>query len=714
MYKFGNLHVNPTLYEFVETELLPKLPLDKQTFWTGLENIIAKFTPQNDQLLYERDALQAKLDTWYKSHANSSIQDQRNFLESIDYLLPPLPFEPIQTRGLDPEITSIAAPQLVCPGDNARYALNAVNARWGSLLDAYYGTDLISNEGELAKNKEYNPKRGLAVFEKVYQFLDNYFPLENGTYNQAIGFLLKEEALHVKLDSGATTTLKDSSSFIAIDGTAQAPSQILLRHHGLHVILHIDANHPIGKTHKANIADVKIEAALSVIQDFEDSVAAVDGEDKTKLYRNWLGLMRGDLMASFESHGRTINRSLAQDKVFRTAKGLPCNIKTRAIMLVRNVGMHMKSDAITYHGQPIYEGMLDAYVCAVAGMYDLTRHANSATGSIYIVKPKCHGPKEIAFVDTLFSEIENSLGLGQYTIKLGIMDEERRTTLNLAHCIKAAKNRIFFINTGFLDRTGDEIHSIMHSGPVLDKNGFKSAPWLEAYEAQNVAVGLGMGFYKKAQIGKGMWTMTERMNAMVANKLIHVQSGASTAWVPSPVAATLHALHYHQVNVHKTQEHFAKKVDEDYIPKLLTLPLLDESFSKEEILTHLDDAIQSILGYVVRWVGQGIGCSKVLDASNEALMEDRATLRIGSQLLVNWLHHGLIHPSDVHASCTKMARVVDEQNSDNSNYRSLLLVDSLAMRAAKELIFDGIRQPNGYTEFILHHYRKEAKKRVLK
>mgnify|MGYP000676555896 CR=1 FL=1 len=691
MHTFGSLHVNPTLSNFIEKELLPNLPLDKQNFWMGLENIIAKFTPQNDQLLYERDALQAKLDAWYKSHAKASIQEQRNFLESIDYLLPPLPYEPIQTQGLDPEISSIAAPQLVCPADNARYALNAVNARWGSLLDAYYGTDLIPDKGELAKSKEYNPKRGAAVFAKVNEFLDTYFPLESGTYSQAIGFILKEESLHVKLDNGALTTLKNPSHFIAIDGTSQSPSQILLRHHDLHVIIHINENHPIGKTHKANIADVELEAALSVIQDFEDSVAAVDGEDKTKLYRNWLGLMRGDLSTSFENKGRIVNRTLAQDRIFRTAKGLPYTIKTRAIILVRNVGMHMKSDAITYHGQPIYEGMLDAYVCAVAGMYDLTRHANSATGSIYIVKPKCHGPQEIAFIDRLFSEIEKSLGLTQYTLKLGIMDEERRTTLNLAHCIKAAKHRIFFINTGFLDRTGDEIHTIMQAGAVLDKNGFKSAPWLKAYEAQNVAIGLGMGFFKKAQIGKGMWTMTERMSAMVETKIAHVKSGASTAWVPSPVAACLHALHYHQANVHETQTQFSKSENEDFIPKLLTLPMLDDSFSNEQILAHLDDAIQSILGYVVRWVDQGIGCSKVLDASNEALMEDRATLRIGSQLLANWLHHGLVTASDIHTSCTKMAKIVDEQNSADPNYRSLLLADSLAMRAAKDLIFDGIR-----------------------
>lgn len=713
MHTFGSLHVHPDLSNFVEKKLLVGLSLDRYTFWSEFEKLLTKFSAQNDQLLYERDVFQSKLDTWYKSHPKASSQEQQSFLESIGYLLPPLPYEPIQTQGLDDEISSIPAPQLVCPADNARYALNAVNARYVSLLDAFYGSDIIPNKDQLTKTKDYNPQRGLAVFEKVHQFLDEYFPLADGSFNQANGFMLKDGLLHVRLLGDKTTTLKNPQSFIAIGDRAQSPSQIVLLHHGLHTIIHIDPSHPIGKAHLANIADVEIESALSVIQDFEDSVAAVDGEDKTRLYSNWLGIMQGNLEASFKANERTIHRKLSKDRTYHKPNGLPYVLKTRAIALVRNTGLHIKTETITHHGQPIYEGILDAYISCAAGMYDLNARENSKTGSIYIVKPKCHGPKEIAFVNELFGDIEKSFGLKQNTIKLGIMDEERRTTLNLAHCINAAKNRIFFINTGFLDRTGDEIHTIMQAGPVVDKNSFKSTTWLKAYEEQNVAIGLGMGFFKKAQIGKGMWTMTERMNAMLESKIAHVQSGASTAWVPSPIAACIHALHYHQINVNEVQSQFSKAKKKDFIPQLLTLPLMDKKLSKEEILAHLDDAIQSILGYVVRWIDQGVGCSKVLDASNEALMEDRATLRIGSQLLANWLLHGLISSEQIHASCEKMAKIVDEQNKKDSNYRSLLSKDSLAMQAAKDLIFKGALQPNGYTEFILHHYRKEVKNRTL-
>lgn len=712
MHSFKNLKIHPELFNFVQDELLPGLPVNEGEFWSGFEALLEDYSATNTALLKERDVFQEKLDMWFSQNPNASSQTQEAFLREIDYLLPPLEPTSIETKNLDPEVSQVPGPQLVVPADNARYALNASNARWGSLLDALYGTDMIENSGDLSITKSYNPKRGEAVFAKVYDFLDETLPLEKGSYKDIEEFSVTQGSLHVSLKNSTKSALQDPNSFVGYLGETNSLQALLFKHHGLHVEILIDPSHPIGKTNPAGISDVKIEAALSAIQDFEDSVAAVDALDKTHLYRNWLGLMKGTLEATFEANGKTKTRVLEKDREYTSPKEGLYSVKTRALLLVRNVGIHMKSEAILYNDEPIYEGMLDAYICAACGIHDRQRSSqnNSATGSIYIVKPKCHGPKEIAFVNTLFTEIESTLKLPAFTIKMGIMDEERRTSANLARCIYEARKRVFFINTGFLDRTGDEIHSCMKLGPVAGKEGLKKATWLSAYEAQNVDVGLLLGFYQKAQIGKGMWTMTERMQRMSQDKIGHVKSGASTAWVPSPTAATLHALHYHTVNVLTIQSEALTKANTSHLEALLTPPLLQETLDAAIIQHELENAIQSILGYVVRWVDQGVGCSKVPDRNDENLMEDRATLRIGAQLLANWLHHNLVNKDQVEKAFEAMAQVVDKQNADDASYLSLLRSDSSAMRAAKELVYEGENQPNGYTEFILHKWRLHVKK----
>lgn len=709
MHTVGKISIHPLLYAFVEQELLPELGINPGCFWGNFEVLLHQFTQNNALLLQERDTLQTAIDHWHLAHPHPTNQEQKAFLQDIGYLLPASSMPVLKTENLDPEVSVLAGPQLVVPGDNARYVLNAANARWSSLLDALYGTDMIATQGDLAPGKGYNPLRGQKVFEEVFGFLNTYFPLQNGTFEDATGFCVREGVLYVEQNQKTWTPLQTKEGFAGYQGSTETPTTLFLRHHGLHVQLCIDPAHFIGKTNKAAIFDVLLEAALSAIVDFEDSVAAVDVEDKTRLYRNYLGLMRQDLSASFEAKGTTVHRSLAPDYLVLNPEGTPYTLKGRALLLVRNVGLHMQTDAVLFDGKPVFEGMLDGYMCVACALHDRLRNnsKNSTSGSIYIVKPKCHGPKEIAHVCEFFSALEEVFCLPKQTVKLGIMDEERRTSVNLAHCIAAAKERIFFINTGFLDRTGDEIHTAMMRGPVLPKEGLKTARWLRAYEAQNVAIGLASGFAKQAQIGKGMWTLTEKMHRMVEEKIAHVQSGASTAWVPSPVAACLHALHYHAVDVHKVQE--AHPSSTDFLDDLLTPPLLEEKL-EEHILQHaLENAIQSILGYVVRWVDQGIGCSKVLDRDNEALMEDRATLRISSQLLANWLHHGLISKPQVEKAFQEMARVVDAQNAQDPLYRSLLRPNAFAMEAAKALVYEGTTQPNGYTEFILHAWRKRAK-----
>jgi len=705
MHTVGKLTIDPLLYAFAEHELLPKLGITSACFWGNFEVLLHRFTDANALALKERDTLQTQIDQWHLSNPNPKTQ--KAFLQDLGYLLPPpAPFS-IQTQHLDPEVSVLCGPQLVVPGDNARYILNAANARWSSLLDALYGTDMVSSTGDLAPQKTYNPLRGEAVFEEVFGFLDTHFSLEKGTFSQVSGIFIREGTLHLALAEGKHTCLQNSAGFAGYQGSQEAPSAVYLCHHGLHVMLRLDPTHPIGKTNAAGICDVLLEAALSAIVDFEDSVAAVDAQDKTHLYRNYLGLMRGDLSASFEAKGKHITRTLAPDFPLTTPGGTSTFLKGRALLLVRNVGLHMETDAVLFEGKPIFEGMLDGYLCVACALHDRTQNRNSTQGSIYIVKPKCHGPKEIALVCDFFEAVEKAFNLPLHTVKLGIMDEERRTSVNLAHCINAAKERVFFINTGFLDRTGDEIHTCMKRGPVLSKEGLKKASWLGAYEAQNVAIGLASGFGGRAQIGKGMWTLTEKMRRMVEEKIAHVQSGASTAWVPSPVAACLHALHYHAVDVSHVQK--THKHGGDFLEALLTPPLLENPLSEEVKQHELENAVQSILGYVVRWVDQGIGCSKVLDRNNEALMEDRATLRISSQLLANWLHHGLISKPQTEEAFEKMAVVVDAQNADDPKYRSLLRSNAFAMHAAKALVYEGATQPNGYTEFILHAWRKRAK-----
>lgn len=711
---FGHLSIDKVLYDFIGDEALPNSGISAETFWQGFEKCVQTLSPKNKMLLEKRDALQVSLDEWFKSKkgTNISFAEQESFLRSIGYLVEPKPLAPIKTIQVDPEIALIAAPQLVVPADNARYALNAANARWGSLLDVLYGTDLI-DEQAYPKGASYNPQRGAKVFERVYAFLDKAAPLKKGSYAQVTAFKIEQTSLIITLSSGEETGLCEPNQWVGYKLQGATLSNILLHHNGLHVEICIDAHSFIGKTNSAGIQDVILESALSAIADCEDSVAAVDAEDKVGIYRNWNGLMRGNLETSFENKGKTIHRALNEDKIFSAPDGSVLTLKGRVLLLVRNVGIHMYTDAITYDGNGIPEGFLDAFVTTLCAMHDLQKSEgirNSVNGSVYIVKPKCHGPEEIAFVNELFGCVEEVLGLPLYTIKMGIMDEERRTSANLQASIQAAQERVFFINTGFLDRTGDEIHSMMEYAPVVPKEEIKKEVWLGAYEDQNVDIGLALGFQGRAQIGKGMWTMPDAMKKMVEVKIAHPLSGATTAWVPSPTAATLHALHYHDVDV-KAEQHTLMSRKKASLEALLTPPALTKALSPEVITQEIENNIQSILGYVVRWVDQGIGCSKVPDIKNIELMEDRATLRISSQHLASWLHHGLVTQKEVQATFEKMAAVVDEQNKHDVHYKPMAphFEKSIAFQAACDLVFKGRIQPNGYTEFILHARRQEVK-----
>ena len=718
----GGLRIDEQLYRLVRDEIAPGTGVKADDFWKSLGAIVRDLGPKNRALLAKRDRLQKQIDQWHLARSGQPFNraDYTAFLREIGYLVPEGKKFKITTANVDAEIAAIAGAQLVVPLDNARYALNAANARWGSLYDALYGTNVIP-EGEGAeKGEAYNPRRGAKVIAYTEEFLDKVVALKRASYSDVSRFFLKrsggKKQLAVMLKDGKTTTLADGRKFLGYRESAGELTEIVLANNGARIEIQFDRNHPVGKAHPAGVKDVVLEAAITTIEDCEDAVAAVDAADKATVYRHWCGLMKGTLETTFEKNGRPLTRRLNPDKVFTTPTGRKLTLPGRSLLLVRNVGMHMYTDAvITQNDEEIPEGFLDAMITALAAIHDLKskgKYRNSKTRCIYIVKPKQHGPEEVAATVELFARIEDALGLKRKTLKIGIMDEERRTTVNLKECIRVAKDRVVFINTGFLDRTGDEIHTSMELGAMLRKEEIKTQPWIKAYEDWNVDIGLETGFRGKAQIGKGMWTMPEEMREMVKTKLAHPQAGANTAWVPSPTAATLHALHYHTVDIAKRQRELAKRGRAN-LEHILTPPLLlERKLTSEEIQRELDNNAQGILGYVVRWVDQGIGCSKVPNINDVALMEDRATLRIASQHIANWLKYGIVAKNQVIETFRRMAQVVDRQNRGDPNYRNMVpdYDGSIAFQAALELVLNGRDATNGYTEPVLHSRRREVKR----